>query len=486
MKLLSEILYKAGITDVVGQTHIAVSSITSDSRKVERMGLFVAVRGTTSDGHRFIDSAVASGALAIVCEQMPEIKDEKVTYIQVKDSAYALGQMASNFYDQPSSRLKLIGITGTNGKTTCVTLLYQLFRLLGYKCGLISTVKYLIDREELPSTHTTPDPVQLNFLLSEMVQRGCTYAFMEVSSHAVDQKRIAGLEFAVAGFTNITHDHLDYHGDFDHYLQAKKGFFDQLSASSIAIVNRDDRNGKIMLQNTKAKKYFYSVQQGADFKAKLIESHIGGQLISLDGKEVWTRLIGGFNVYNVLLVYATAVLLEQEKNQVLTSISTLVPVDGRFQFVKSENGVTAIVDYAHTPDALQNILESIQELRTGNENLITVVGCGGNRDPLKRPVMAGIAARFSNRLILTSDNPRNEDPKAIIHEMALGLDPVQKNKVLEIEDRRQAIKLAVSLANAGDIILVAGKGHEKYQEIQGVKYPFDDLEEIKNQFKERA
>lgn len=486
MKLLSEILYKAGITEVIGQTHIAVSSITADSRKVERMGLFVAVKGTSSDGHRFIAQALETGAIAIVCEVFPEEIDERVTYIQVKDSAFALGQMASNFYDQPSSKLKLVGITGTNGKTTSVTLLYQLFRQLGYKCGLISTVKYIIDREELDSTHTTPDPVQLNFLLSQMVNRGCTFAFMEVSSHAVDQKRIAGLEFTVAAFTNITHDHLDYHGDFDHYLSAKKGFFDGLGSASIALVNKDDRNGKVMLQNTRARKYYFALNQGADFKAKLIESHIGGQLITLDGREVWTRLIGAFNVYNVLLVYSVAVLLEQDVNQVLTGISTLVPVEGRFQFVKSEHGVTGIVDYAHTPDALQNILQSIQQLRTGNERLITVVGCGGNRDPLKRPVMANIAAKFSNRLILTSDNPRNEDPYRIIEEMASGLDPVQKNKTLEMEDRRQAIKLAVSLAEPGDIILIAGKGHEKYQEIKGVKYPFDDLEELKNQFKERA
>jgi len=486
MKLLSDILYKAGITEVIGQTHIAVSSLTADSRKVERMGLFVAVKGTNSDGHQFINAAVNSGALAIVCENLPSQTDEKVTYIKVKDSAFALGQIASNFYDQPSSKLKLIGITGTNGKTTCTTLLYQLFRQLGYKCGLISTVKYIIDREELPSTHTTPDPVQLNFLLSEMVAKGCTYAFMEVSSHAVDQKRIAGLEFALAAFTNITHDHLDYHLSFENYLHAKKGFFDQLSTSSVALVNRDDKNGKVMLQNCRAQKFYFSVHQGADFKAKLIESHIGGQLILIDGKEVWTRLIGGFNVYNVLLVYAVAVLLDQDKNQILTGISTLVPVDGRFQFVKSANGITAIVDYAHTPDALQNILQSIQELRTGNEKLITVVGCGGNRDAQKRPVMAGIAARFSNRLILTSDNPRNEDPSAIIREMASGLDPVLKNKALEIEDRRQAIKLAVSLAEPGDIILVAGKGHEKYQEIKGEKFPFDDLEELKNQFKDKV
>lgn len=486
MKLLSEILYKAGLNEVIGQTHIAVSSLTADSRKIERMGLFVAVKGVHSDGHRFIDIAIASGAIAVVCEEIPDKRDEKVTYVRVRDSAYALGQIASNFFDQPSTKLKLVGITGTNGKTTCVTLLYQLFRQLGFKCGLISTVKYIVDREELPSTHTTPDPVQLNHLLSEMVQKGCSYAFMEVSSHAVDQKRIAGLEFTLAAFTNITHDHLDYHGDFDHYLGAKKGFFDQLGSSAIALVNRDDRNGRVMLQNTRAKKYYYSVQQGADFKARLIESHIGGQLISLDDKEVWTRLIGGFNVYNVLLVYAAAVLLGQDKNQILTGISTLIPVDGRFQFIKSEGGVTAIVDYAHTPDALQNILESIQQLRTGNEKLITVVGCGGNRDPLKRPLMAGIAARFSNRLILTSDNPRDEDPSSIIREMSAGLDPVQKNRVLEVEDRRQAIKLAVSLAESGDIILVAGKGHEKYQEVKGEKLPFDDLEELRNNFKERA
>ncbi len=486
MKLLSEILYKAGIIEVSGVTHIAVSSVTSDSRKVERMGLFVAVRGTVSDGHNYIGTAIEAGAIAIICEEFPQVRDEKVTYVKVKDTAFALGQIASNFFEQPSTKLRLVGVTGTNGKTTCVTLLFQLFNQLGYRCGLISTVKNMIDREERVSTHTTPDPVQLNQLLALMVQKGCSYAFMEVSSHAVDQKRIAGLEFAIAAFTNITHDHLDYHGDFENYIRAKKGFFDQLGLSSIALANRDDRNGKIMLQNTRARKFYFSLKQGADFNARLIESHLGGQLISINGKEIWTRLLGGFNVYNLLLVYAVAILLEQDQNQVLTGISTLAPVEGRFQFFKSENGVTAIVDYAHTPDALQNILDSIQELRTGNEKLITVVGCGGNRDPLKRPVMASIAAKYSNRLILTSDNPRNEDAMTIIEEMAAGLDPVQKNKALEIEDRKQAIKLAVSLAENGDIILVAGKGHEKYQEIKGTKHPFDDLEELKKQFKERV
>ena len=484
MKLLSDIVYKAGIEEVFGSMHLAISSIAFDSRKADRLGLFIAVKGIGSDGHDFIDKSIEAGCSAIVCEVLPSQLKEGITYIRVKNSAYALGIIASNYYGNPSQKLKVVGVTGTNGKTTTVTLLYHLFKSLGFQCGLLSTVRYMVGEEEISSTHTTPDPITIHQLMSRMVDAGCAFCFMEVSSHAVVQYRITGIEFAVAGFTNITHDHLDYHQTFQNYLDAKKGFFDQLLSSAVAIVNRDDRHSQYLVQNTKATVKTYGLKMPADFKARIIESHISGNLLSIDGTEVWTKLSGNFNVYNLLLVYSAALACGQNKHQILTAISLLQSVEGRFQMVKSDSGITGIVDYAHTPDALENVLKTIQELRTGNEKLITIVGCGGDRDRAKRPVMAAIACKYGNRVILTSDNPRSEDPEEILKEMMEGVDLPSKNKTLSIVDRRDAIKTAVMLAEKGDIILLAGKGHEKYQEIKGVKYPFDDLEEIKEKLKE--
>jgi len=481
MKLLSDIIYKSGIEEVLGATHVAIDSISFDSRKVQKLSLFVAVKGVSSDGHLFINKAIEDGAIAIVCSEMPNKIYDNVTYIKVKDTSYALGIIASNFYDNPSTKLKLVGVTGTNGKTTTVTLLYHLFKFLGYKTGLISTVKNYIDNHEFIATHTTPDAVQLNELLAKMVENGIAYCFMEVSSHSVVQHRITGLNFTGAAFSNITHDHLDYHGTFENYIAAKKGFFDQLNAQAFAIVNRDDRHFAVMLQNTKANKKTCSINQQADFKAKIIENHFAGLHLQLDGTEVWTKLIGSFNAYNILMVYSIAMLLKQDRTNVLTAISSLNPVDGRFQFIRSGNGITGIVDYAHTPDALVNVLKTIQDIRTGNENIITVVGCGGDRDAAKRPVMAEIACKLSNRVILTSDNPRSEDAEEIINQMMKGVDTVAKKKVLCISDRRQAIKTACALASTNDIVLIAGKGHEKYQEIKGVKHPFDDMQELSEQ-----
>lgn len=482
MKLLSDLLYKTNILEVVGSTNVAIAAVCSDSRKVEKFSLFVAVKGTQTDSHKYIGQCIDAGAVAIVCEEIPSDINSKVTYVKVKDSSLALGLIASNFYDNPSSQLKLVGVTGTNGKTTTVTLLFNLFQKLGYKTGLLSTVKNQINKEVIPSTHTTPDAVQLNALLRQMVDGGCTHCFMEVSSHAVVQNRISGVTFSVAAFTNITHDHLDYHGTFDNYIKAKKGFFDNLSSDCIALVNADDRNSRIMIQNTKAIRKTYALQSAADFKCKIMESQLNGMMLQLDGKEIWTSLIGTFNAYNLLLAYSVAIILKEEKMNVLTVLSDLQPVEGRFQYVTSDNGIIGIVDYAHTPDALKNVLNTIKTLRTGNETLITVVGCGGDRDALKRPVMAEIACASSDKIILTSDNPRSEDPEQIISDMKKGVDPTCYKKVLSIVDRREAIKTACSLAKKGDIILVAGKGHEKYQEIKGVRHPFDDVKELKEAF----
>lgn len=484
MKLLRDILYKAGLLEVSGSTNMAITSICFDSRKVEKDCLFVAVRGTQSDGHTFIEKAIELGAVAIVCEVLPLEIHDKVTYIKVSDSASALGIMASNFYDNPSSQLKLVGVTGTNGKTTTVTLLFHLFRSLTYKAGMLTTVRNMINVEEIPSTHTTPDAVELNKLLRRMVDAGCRYCFMEVSSHSVVQHRITGLEFAGGVFTNITHDHLDYHKTFDEYIRAKKGFFDQLPASAFALVNRDDANGMVMLQNTKATKKTMSLRAVADYKCRIIENQFTGLLLNLDGTEVWTKLIGSFNAYNALAVYATASLLGLDKMTVLTTLSTLGAVEGRFQYVRTPNGITGIVDYAHTPDALMNVLKTIKDIRTGNEKVITLVGCGGDRDSAKRPVMAKIACELSDKVLLTSDNPRSEDPDAIIKQMQAGVEPQHGKKVLSITDRREAIRTACALAQPGDIILLAGKGHEKYQEIKGVKHPFDDLEILKENLKQ--
>jgi UDP-N-acetylmuramoyl-L-alanyl-D-glutamate--2,6-diaminopimelate ligase len=479
MKLLKDILYKANLLEVVGTTNIAIASVTADSREVEKFSLFIAIKGTQADGHKYISKAIDSGALAIVCEEIPEQRHDDVTYIKVKDSSFALGIIASNFFDNPSEKIKLVGVTGTNGKTTTVTLLFNMFRALGYNVGLLSTVKNQINNTIIESTHTTPDAIALNQLLAKMLEKGCAYCFMEVSSHAVVQNRIAGVQFAGAVFTNITHDHLDYHKTFDEYIKAKKRFFDLLGDDAFAIVNKDDANGELMLQNTKASKHTYALKSQAEFKCKIIENQFSGLLLNIDGKELWTKLIGNFNAYNILAVYAVATLLKEDKLNILTTLSMLNAVDGRFQYIRTEKGIVGIVDYAHTPDALLNVLKTISEIRTGNEKVITIVGCGGDRDNAKRPIMAKIACENSNQVILTSDNPRSENPDSIIQQMQKGVEPQHAKKVLSITDRREAIKTACSMANTGDIILLAGKGHETYQEVNGVKHPFDDLEILK-------
>jgi len=482
VKLLSDILYKTRIEEITGSTNMAISSVTFDSRKVKKDSLFIATVGVTVDGHSYIDKAIELGAIAIVCETLPKQIQEHITYIKVLNSSESLGYIACNFYDNPSERLRLIGITGTNGKTTTVTLLFNLFKGLGYQVGLLSTVENKINNVVIPSTHTTPDALSLNEMLSQMVEQGCQYAFMEVSSHAIVQQRITGLHFTGAAFSNITHDHLDYHKTFDEYIKAKKLFFDQLPTDAFALTNKDDRNGMVMLQNTRAKKYTYGLKSLADFKCRVIENHLNGLLLNIDNQEVWIKLIGSFNAYNALVVYAMAILLKQDKVQVLTTLSNLNSVEGRFQYVKSKSGIIAIVDYAHTPDALKNVLETVKDIRTGNEQVITVVGCGGDRDSAKRPVMAKIACEFSNKTILTSDNPRSENPEEILNQMQSGLSPVEMKSALRISDRKEAIKTAVAFAKEGDILLIAGKGHEKYQEINGVKHHFDDFEIIKELF----
>lgn len=486
MKLLKDILYKARIEEVQGSTNIAVEQIVFDSRKASAFSVFVAVRGTQVDGHDFIEKAVELGALAVVCEEFPEVLSEKVSYVKVVDSADALAHMAANFYDQPSEKLKLIGVTGTNGKTTIVTLLFRLAKALGYKTGLISTVENRINNKVLASTHTTPDPVQLNALLAEMVEERCTYCFMEVSSHAVHQKRIAGLKFTLGAFTNITHDHLDYHGTFDEYIKAKKAFFDGLSSDAYALVNTDDKHAEVMLQNCKAHKRSFAVKGMADHRARIIENHFDGLHLNIDGNEVHTKLIGSFNASNLLAAYSVAVILGDSPLEVLTAISDLAAVRGRFEKVNSQSGIHCIVDYAHTPDALKNALGTINNIRTGNEKLLTVVGCGGNRDKSKRPIMAKIACDLSDQVIITSDNPRNEEPQAIASDMVAGLDPVDKKKVLTILDRAEAIRTACTLANPGDIIMVAGKGHETYQEVNGVRSPFNDVEVLQNMLSDKT
>lgn len=478
-KLLKDILYKTGIEELVGVTSVSIAKVCFDSREVVEESVFIAVAGTNVDGHQFIDKTIQQGAVAIVCEVLPEKLYEGITYVKVKNSAAALGMMAANFYDNPSNELTLVGVTGTNGKTTTATLLHQLFIQLGYKTGLLSTVVNKIGKSEIPSTHTTPNAVELNKLLRQMVNEGCAYCFMEVSSHAIHQHRVTGVEFAGGVFTNISHDHLDYHKTFDEYIKAKKMFFDMLPESAFALVNKDDKNGLVMLQNTKAKKHSFALKSMADFNARIIETGFSGMLLQIDNTEVWTKLIGGFNVYNLLCIYGVAVLLHQEKLNVLTTISQLESVAGRFQYIKSQDNISGIVDYAHTPDALKNVLGTISEIRTNNENVITVVGCGGDRDKTKRPLMAQIACEYSNKVILTSDNPRTENPEQIINDMKAGVEPQHYKKVLSITNREEAIKTACMLAESNDIILVAGKGHEKYQEINGEKFPFDDLEVLK-------
>jgi UDP-N-acetylmuramoyl-L-alanyl-D-glutamate--2,6-diaminopimelate ligase len=483
LKLLKDLLYKAGLIEVVGSTNIMIRAICFDSRKAEMGGLFIATKGANSDGHTYINQTILAGVTAVVCEELPGTLEKDVTYLKVKDSALALGYIAANFYDNPSSELKLVGITGTNGKTTTATLLFRLFRKLGYNVGLLSTVQNQINETVIPATHTTPDSIQLNALLRQMRDNDCTHCFMEVSSHAIVQNRIAGISFAGAVFTNITHDHLDFHKTFDNYIKAKKRLFDDfLTDTSFALVNTDDKNGAVMVQNTKAHKKSYSLRSMSDFKCKIIENQFNGLVLEIDGHELFTKLIGTFNAYNILAVYATASLLKEDKVNVLTILSNLNSVEGRFEYIVSKTNVTGIIDYAHTPDALKNVLSTINDIRTGNEKVYTIIGCGGDRDAMKRPVMAGIACELSDKVIFTSDNPRSEDPEDILNEMQKGVPPHYFKKAITIADRKEAIKAACAMAQAGDIILVAGKGHEKYQEIKGIKHPFDDRQVLEETF----
>ncbi len=479
MTSLKDILYGVGLTAVSGTTAKLVNHICFDSRSVALDDVFVAVKGTQSDGHTYIKKAIDLGANSIVCETMPEELINEISYIEVEDSKKALAIMASNFYGNPSKNLKLVGITGTNGKTTVSSLLYQLFKKAGYKVGLLSTIKIMVDEKEFPTMHTTPDALTINKYLSLMNEEGVEFCFMEASSHGIDQRRTNGLLFAGAIFTNLTHDHLDYHNTFAEYRDAKKSLFDGLPKTAFALSNLDDKNGLVMLQNTKAKKYTYALKTYADYRAQILENQFSGQLLKIDNNELWTKLIGQFNAYNILAIYATADLLGLEKIEILKLLSELENVDGRFQYFISKQRITAIVDYAHTPDALKNVLDTISALRTGNENIITVVGCGGDRDKSKRPVMGHIASSMSNKVIFTSDNPRTEPPNTIISEMEAGVEPQNVKKILAIENREQAIKTACQLADAQDIILLAGKGHETYQETNGNRIEFDDFKIVR-------
>ncbi|MBK0402205.1 UDP-N-acetylmuramoyl-L-alanyl-D-glutamate--2,6-diaminopimelate ligase [Adhaeribacter sp. BT258] len=473
------------VIQVLGNAGTEIQSLTMDSRQAAPGVAFFALRGVQADGHNFIPQAVAAGASAIICETLPDNAEklaENATIIQVKSAAAALGFMASAFYGEPSKKLKLVGVTGTNGKTTCVTLLHKLFRELGYSVGLLSTVQNQINETVIPATHTTPDAITLNKLLADMVKAGCTHCFMEVSSHALIQHRVTGLEFKGAVFTNITHDHLDYHGTFDEYIKAKKLFFDHLNKKAFALVNADDKRGAVMLQNTKAETHEYSLRKATEFKARLLDNSIQGLHLEIDGHEILFRLIGTFNAYNILAVYGAAVLLGEDKIEVLTVLSNLTSAAGRFDYLISDSQITGIVDYAHTPDALENVLSTIQQIRKPEQKIITVVGCGGNRDAAKRPVMAEIACKFSDKVLLTSDNPRDEEPQEILNQMQAGVKPTELRKTLSIIDRKEAIKTAVALADANDIILVAGKGHETYQEVKGQRSPFDDKQVLRELF----
>ncbi len=478
MKTIQQLTQALPDAQVIGNANTTVLHLTYDSRMVGEGSLFFAVKGTQVDGHKYIADVIEKGAAAIVCEVLPDTLDETVTYIKVSNTSEAMGLIAAEFYDHPSKKLKLTAITGTNGKTTVATLLFRLFRSFGHNVGLLSTVQNQINETVIPSTHTTPDSIRINELLEHMVDEGCEYAFMEASSHAIHQNRIKGLHFAGTVFSNITHDHLDYHGTFSNYINAKKKLFDDVNEDAFALTNKDDKNGLVMLQNTKATRYTYSLKAMADFKAKILESDFSGMLLNIDEQEAWFRLVGNFNAYNILAVYGTAFLLGKEKTEIIKHLSNIEAVKGRFEYVRSKDGVIAIIDYAHTPDALKSILDTINEIRTQNEQLITVVGCGGNRDAAKRPVMADIATEFSNKVIFTSDNPRDENPETILDEMQKGVKPLHFKKTLRITDRKEAIKAAIANANKGDIILVAGKGHENYQEIKGVKHHFDDKETV--------
>ncbi|RTZ50241.1 UDP-N-acetylmuramoyl-L-alanyl-D-glutamate--2,6-diaminopimelate ligase [Chryseobacterium arthrosphaerae] len=481
--IITELVNRIPVVEIHGDNNREVSELVFDSRKVTENSLYIAIRGTVVDGHSFIASSIEKGATTIVCEEFPETLAENVTYIKVKDSAKALGHLASNFYGNPSRKLKLIGVTGTNGKTSVSTLLFDVFRNLGYDSALLSTVEIRIGEEIIPATHTTPDVITINKILAEAVEKGCEFAFMEVSSHGIAQNRIEGLHFKVAGFTNLTHDHLDYHKTFEEYLKTKKRFFDELEDTAIAITNVDDKNGNVMLQNTKAKKKSYALKTMADYHGKLLEVDFNGMLLNFNGKEFWTTLTGKFNVYNLLLVFGIAAELGFEQDEILQAVSKLKRVNGRFETFKSDGGIFFIVDYAHTPDALENILDSINDIRTKNERLITVFGCGGDRDHSKRPEMGNIATKKSTLAIITSDNPRTEDPGQIIKEIEAGVEPQNFSKYTSIPDRKEAIKMAIRFAEPKDIVLVAGKGHETYQEINGVKHHFDDKEVINELWK---
>lgn len=480
---LVELLKRIPVLEIHGDDSREISQLVFDSRKVTDNSLYIAMRGTVVDGHSFIASSVEKGAKAIVCEEFPENRDENVTYVKVKDSSKALGHLASNFYGNPSEKLKLIGVTGTNGKTSVSTLLFDVFKNLGYDSALLSTVEIRIADQIIPATHTTPDVITINKILAQAVEEGCEFAFMEVSSHGIAQNRIEGLHFKIAGFTNLTHDHLDYHKTFDEYLKTKKRFFDELDATAVAITNIDDKNGNVMLQNTKAAKKSYALKTMADYHGRLLEVDFNGMLLNFNGKEFWTTLTGKFNVYNLLLVFGIASELGFEQEEILQAISQLKRVSGRFETFKSDGGIIFIVDYAHTPDALENILDSINDIRTKNERLITVFGCGGDRDHAKRPEMGNIATKKSTLAIITSDNPRTEDPAAIIKEIEAGVEPQNFSKYTSIPDRKEAIKMAIKFAEPKDIVLVAGKGHETYQEINGVKHHFDDKETINELWK---
>ena len=482
MKILKDILYKVSVNAVYGDTNVKVAQVDFDSRKVVKDSLFVAQKGTSVDGHLYIDKAISLGATTIICEELPIRLEANITFIQVEDSSKTLAIIASNFYDNPSSKLKLIGVTGTNGKTTVASLLYQLLKKSGYKTGLLSTVQILVDTTVFNATHTTPDSVTINYYLHKMVLLGVDYCFMEVSSHGIHQKRTEGLEFAGGIFTNLSHDHLDYHVSFASYRDVKKSFFDSLPKTAFALTNLDDKNGNIMLQNTKARKRTYALKTLADYKAKIIEKSFSGTLISINDTEFWTKLIGNFNAYNLAAIIGVAYELGLEKLEILTIISQLESVSGRFEHLVSDNGVIAIVDYAHTPDALRNVLETINNIRTNNEKLITVIGCGGDRDKTKRPKMAHIASQLSTQAIFTSDNPRTENPDTILEEMEEGVSAENLKKIITISDRRQAIKTACKFSETGDILLIAGKGHENYQEISGERFHFDDLVEVKKYF----
>ena len=479
MSTLKDILYKVAIEAVKGPTDIAIDKMDFDSRKIEANDVFVAIRGSISDGHDFIEKAIQKGATAVICDTFPDTINKEVTYVQVKDTNSALAFMAANYFGEPSKNLKLVGITGTNGKTTIASLLFQLFQKAGFKVGLLSTVKIVVDKVEHKATHTTPDSITINHYLREMVENGVEYCFMEVSSHGIHQKRTEALHFVGGIFTNLSHDHLDYHPTFAEYRDVKKSFFDNLPKSAFVLSNVDDKNGQVMLQNTAARKLTYALKSYADYKAQILENQLSGLLLKINGNEVWVKLIGTFNAYNLLAIYGTAVELGMESLEVLRLLSDLESVSGRFQFIVSATNITAIVDYAHTPDALDNVLKTINDIRTKNEQLITVVGCGGNRDKTKRPIMAEIATALSDKAILTSDNPRDENPEVIISEMENGVAPQNYKKLLSITDRMQAIKTACQLAQPNDIILIAGKGHEVYQEIKGIRQHFDDMETVK-------